>query len=67
MTNLEKFYPGKTLDQFEVEGSPLAHEPDDSRCRIDCMECEAFDFCQHDANHVTCIESFKAWLKLEAV
>lgn len=67
MTNLEKFYPGKKLESFRVGSSALAHDPDDSRYCIDCEECRACEFCDNDRDHRTCIDTFEAWAKMEAV
>lgn len=67
MTNLEKFYPEAKLESFMVKGDPLAHDPDDSRCCIDCEVCRACDFCDTDRDHKTCIDTFEAWLRKEAV
>ena len=66
MTNLEKFYPGKSPEDFRIEGHALAHEPDGSQYCMDCAECRACDFCDTDREHKTCVDTFEAWLKREA-
>lgn len=67
MINLEKFYPGKKLEAFRLGSSALAHEPDGSEYCIDCDECPARDYCDNDKEYITCIDTFEAWAKMEAV
>lgn len=67
MTNLEKFYPGKKLESFRLGSSALTYDPEDRRFCIDCEECHARDYCDADKEYRTCIDTFEAWAKQEAV
>ena len=67
MTNLEKFYPGEEAGVVQGRKQCFTHDPDDGRYCIDCKSCRACDFCDTDLEHKTCIDTFEAWAKMEAV